>query len=112
MPFVLRNERGAVVGLLKESADPGAEFLPPEHPEVAAFIADEVTSDANSFPLQADVAMIRVIEDVIDLLIVKNVIVLTDLPPIVQQKLLRRRNRRAELFGDISVGEEDEKGLF
>lgn len=110
MPFVVRDAHGAVVGLLKESDDSAAEFLPPDHPEVAAFVAETV--EPGSFPLQADVAMIRVIEDVIDLLIAKNVIVLTDLPPVVQEKLLRRRNRRTELFGGMTVLDDEGKGLF
>ncbi|MFC5301000.1 hypothetical protein [Azospira restricta] len=112
MPFVLRDAHGVVIGLLKTADDPSAEFLPPDDPEVAAFVAEEAAPDAGSFPLQADVAMIRVIEDVIDLLIAKNLIVLTDLPPIVQEKLLRRRNRRAELFGGMTVLDDEDKGLF
>ncbi len=112
MPFVLRNEEGAVVGLFKEQGELASEFLPPEHPEVAAFVAETAGAEAGAFPLQSDVEMIRVIEDVVDLLIAKNLIVLTDLPPVVQQKLLRRRNLRADLFGGMSVGDADEEGLF
>lgn len=47
----------------------------------------------------SDLAMVRVLEDLIDLLIERNVIRFTDLPSVAREKLLRRRNLRARLQG-------------
>lgn len=115
MPYVQRNAQGEIVSLLKEAATSASEFLPATHPEVAAFLSDTAGAPdaaASIFSPTSDLEMVRIIEDLVDLLIAKNVIVLTDLPVAVQQKLLRQRERREVLFGDISMDEEGHGGLF
>lgn len=118
MPYVQRNERAEVVGLLKEPTDSAREFLVSSHPDVVAFLLDRQPGRdgpdgrEEGFSLLADLEMVRVIEDLVDLLISKNVIVLTDLPEAVQDKLLRQRNLRSALFGGISLNDEEGKGLF
>ncbi len=61
---------------------------------------------------QSDPEMIRVYEDLIDLLIGKNIVRLTDFPPAAQAKLLRRRQMRAMLapFSDV-VSSDDDQGI-
>lgn len=58
---------------------------------------------------QSDLEMIRVYEDLIDLLLSKNILLLTDLPLPAQEKLLRRKRLRAMLspLADI-INTEDE----
>ena len=59
--------------------------------------------------LVSDLKMIRVIEDVIDILMAKNLIIFSDLPSAVQEKILKQKGRREKLFGtggDI-IGVED-----
>jgi hypothetical protein len=58
---------------------------------------------------QSDREMIRVYEDLVDLLVHKNLVLLTDLPIPAQQKLLRRKRLRAMLspLADI-INTEDE----
>lgn len=46
--------------------------------------------------IASDLAMVRVVEDLIELLISKSVITLNELPPPVQQKLLARHKMRRE----------------
>ena len=46
---------------------------------------------------ESDVALARVLEDVIDVLITRGVIQFTDLPQAAQVKLLERRETRANL---------------
>ena len=106
MPYVMRNPQGEIVALYKH-AEAGSEYLSSDAPEVLAFFSD--TAKGEGFSLQDDLAMIRVIEDVIELLIAKNLIVLTDLPPAVQKKLLLQQNRRAKLFKELSL---DEGGIL
>src|SRR5512136_3055395 len=101
MPYVERDQEGTVRALM---ATPGAcaEFLPAEHPEVLHFLsaAPGQVGDASGMEmLLSDLKMIRVIEDVIDLLIAKGVIIFSDLPVPVQQKILQKRGKREKLFG-------------
>jgi hypothetical protein len=103
MPFIRRNAEGAVDSLHRRD-DGGQEFLPDDHPEVRAFLGAPAPGDGFA-SLDAD--FIRVIEDVIDTLISKNVINITDLPPEAQTKLFGRKGYRERagkdalrLFGD------------
>lgn len=59
--------------------------------------------------VQSDLEMIRVYEDLVDLLIGKNLVLLTDLPPAAQDKLLRRKRLRAMLspLADIIASEDE-----
>lgn len=54
----------------------------------------------------SDLALVRVLEDLIDVLIDKELIRFTDLPQIAQQKLLDRRSIRSEMKGLDLLGDE------
>ncbi len=105
MPFIRRNALGAVDSLHRRD-EGGQEFLPDDHPDVRAFLgADPAERQEGFASLDAD--FIRVIEDVIDTLISKNVINITDLPIGAQTKLFGRKGFRERatkdalrLFGD------------
>lgn len=60
---------------------------------------------------RSDAGFIRVLEDVIDLLVDRAVIMFTDLPPAAQEKLMARRNARARLRDGYSLLDE-EQGLI
>ena len=104
MPFIRRTAEGAIDSLHRRD-DGGIEFLPDDHPEVRAFLGAPPTQGDAFASLDAD--FIRVIEDVIDTLISKNVINITDLPLEAQTKLFGRKGYREratkdalKLFGD------------
>jgi hypothetical protein len=105
MPFIRRNAQGAIASLHRQD-EGGAEFLPDDHVEVRAFIGLAAPAPAEGFA-SLDADFIRVIEDVIDTLIRKNVINITDLPVEAQTKLFGRKGYREragrdalKLFGD------------
>jgi len=85
------------------SGGSSGEFLPVEHPEVLQFLAGPAEgggADASGLEmLLSDLKLIRVIEDVIDLLIAKRVIIFSELPLPVQQKILQKKGKREKLFG-------------
>ena len=112
MPFVQRNPQGEIAALLKHADDENQEFLPPNHPEVVSFLCAGAPNDESQFSPLNDLEMVRVIEDLVELLISKNVIVLTDLPPAVQKKLLRQQSRRAKFFSGISLDDDSHAPLF
>lgn len=102
MPYIQRNEQGKIFSLTM-SGEATCEFLPVEHPEVLQFLAGPTEEGENGTSslemLFSDLKLIRVIEDVIDLLIAKRVIIFSELPLPVQQKILQKKGKREKLFG-------------
>ena len=91
MPYVRRNALGAIDSL-HASADGSDEFLSGADPAVQAFVGHTDRPDQAFEQLDAD--FVRVIEDVIDTLIVKNILNITDLPDQAQAKLFARKSFR------------------
>lgn len=90
MPYVRRNSDGTIESLHRD--DPGsAAFEPDSSAEVQAFVGNTTLPGEFS---RLDLEFVRVLEDVIDTLIVKNVINLTELPEQAQAKLLARKSFR------------------
>lgn len=90
MPYVQRDSTGQVVAIFAQPGPGHDEFLPAGHPELAAL------SGAGEFA-HLDADLIRIIEDVVDVLIDRGLLRLTDLPPDAQRKLLARKGARARL---------------
>lgn len=76
-------------------ADDHPEACPADRIEVVAFL--KLLSPRNAALLESDLSLIRALEDLIDVLIQKDVLRLTDLPVSVQTKLLSRRRLRGSL---------------
>jgi hypothetical protein len=104
MPYVNRNTDGRVISLSDERDDACNEELELAHPDVRAFL-----ESARRALTSSDSETIRVIEDLIDVLIQKKLILLTDLPHAAQQKLTERQRMRNELnvLDNLMVGEDD-----
>ena len=96
MPYVQRDSTGQVVAIFAQFGFGHDEFLPAGHPELAAL------SGAGEFA-HLDADLIRVIEDVVDVLIDRGLLRLTDLPPDAQRKLLARKGVRARLRGGLDL---------
>jgi len=108
MPYVRRNAQGELASLHRHAEAGTDEYLPDDHVEVRAFIGSG-GGDAPQGFARLDADFVRVLEDVIDTLVAKNLINITDLPPEAQAKLFSRksfRERRAQhslrLFGDTT----------
>ncbi len=94
MPFVKRNLEGEIVAV--------SALRDENHP-------DELTSDDADLRLfvqalsskpglaESDLKLVRVLEDLIDLLVDKSVIRFTDLPQRAQEKLSARHGARASM---------------
>jgi len=96
MPFVKRDQDGRVTAIYREVASGAEEYLPPDHADIVDFLRDTTDLDKPSM-LQSDLEMIRVYEDLTDILIGKNIVMLTDFPPAAQEKLIRRKRLRSSL---------------
>ena len=99
MPYVHRTALGEIDSLHREPLPGASEFLDNEHPEVQRFVGN--VSRPEHF-LQLDAGFVRVIEDLIDALILRNAIAITDLPPAAQAKLFARKTLR-EQQGDKTL---------
>lgn len=106
MPYVRRDEDGRIIALLANAAE-ADESLPADHPEVIAFLsgsaADALSERTDGIlSIAGDLRMVRVIEDLIEVLIEKRVINFTDLPQAARDKIMMRRQWREQLIGDNS----------
>ena len=116
MPFVKRDESGRVVALFRERSDEAPEYLAVNSPEIAEFSDPDAARGERGSMLQSDLEMIRVYEDLIDVLISKRIVVLTDFPAKAQEKLVRRKRLRSSLSSLTEVlapedDDGDEEGL-
>ncbi len=105
MPYISRDADGRIDGLHRSAPHAGSERLPSDHAEVLAFLG---TGGQVGFS-RLDADFVRVIEDVIDTLIARHVINITDLPDEAQAKLFARKSYREragrnalKLFDDAS----------
>jgi len=118
MPFVHRNEEGTILAVYEEQLE-GTEEVASNDPALVAFIHKNIPPAAlDDDWVSSDLALTRVMEDLIDILIEKKVIMFTDFPEGAQEKLLSRRGFRKEfsyvenLFGDDEDGFDDGDGMF
>lgn len=108
MPYVTRDQTGRVVAV-SETGTPGSERIPVTHPDLMDFLFRGEGDDAARRFLLSDLALLRALEDLIEVLVAKRVLSWTDLPPAVQEKLLTRRTLRAEMQNLAAVMGEDGK---
>ena len=119
MPYIRRDAEGNISGLVETPDGPDTQEASINDPEVMAFLFKDERArgipegcnlhapqclevifglqDARKAMLDSDLGMGRVVEDLVDLLIHKNVIRFTDLPDAAQKKLLARAEARADL---------------
>jgi hypothetical protein len=95
MPFIRRDANGSIVEARDAPTGEVIEFLEPEDPEIIRFLTRQGGEAQIREQLSvSDSDMVRVVEDVIDVLIRKGVIETSDLPSAVHSKLARRRELR------------------
>lgn len=111
MPYVKRDKDGNITVLLSHSENDTLEELPANHPDITAFLSQSDVSDYTSHLLnQSDYEFIRVLEDLIDVLLDKHIILLTDLPAAAQQKLIKRKQIRKQ--HEHSILSDDSDDIF
>ena len=112
MPFVRRDASGRISAVFAEVVEEGLEAVDATDPELARFLGHEAEEDEDvkkSFQ-DADIAFIRVLEDLIDVLVNKGFIQLADFPEAARKKLMDRQGLRREyvylasLFGPEECG--------
>lgn len=104
MIYVKRSATGRIMAV---SEEPMEGFEPTD--ETAASEINEVLGRVHDSLFQdSDLEFIRVLDDVIDLLIAKNLILFTELPPVVQEKYTQRTQMRERRRESLNLLEDEE----
>ena len=96
MPFIIRDHEGHIAGVYNQPVE-GGEEVTADDPELSAFVQATAPQGAPEEQwVHSDLGLARVMEDLVDILIEKNLINFTDFPHGAQKKLLERRGLRKE----------------
>ena len=112
MFYVQRDAQGLLIRVEAAAYAEATETLPADHHEIQAWYANEAVENSLKQLKQSDFEMIRVLDDLIQVLTQKGVIRVTDLPPAAQAKLMDRTQARDALGGLSQLIDEDEGGLI
>lgn len=109
MPYVYRDDQGVVQAVYAEPVD-GCEEVAADDPGLREFMQRTVpTLDLADEWVQSDLALARVLEDLIHVLMEKKVILFTDFPEGAQQKLRERQRLRDQVtYVEQLFGESDD----
>jgi hypothetical protein len=98
MLYVERDNDGNIIALHKQPEPGASEQKTIMDEEIFAFLNKSVDTDPWVQLLSlSDIGIIRIVEDLIDLLIRKNVILFTDLPEEAQSKIRERKRVRKKI---------------
>lgn len=97
LPYVMRTESGAISGISDRPSAEAKEHLPSDHPEVLSYLKEASPSAMKERLSRTDTDMARITEDLIDVLIARNILNFTDLPLQAQRKLVGRQKLRRNL---------------
>lgn len=119
MPFVKRDDSGAIVAVYRQPGPDDLDAIDAKDPELRDFLYDALLDMAARREwMESDLGLVRVLEDLVQVLIDKGVIMFTDLPEAAQEKLRGRSGFRKQfayvetLFGpeDADLGDGNEGG--
>ncbi|RMF46679.1 MAG: tryptophan synthase subunit beta like protein [Deltaproteobacteria bacterium] len=108
MPYVKRDSEGRIAAI---SLDEQAGFEPCDNSDELETFCASLRTESSELAA-TDLPLVRVLEDLIHLLIDKQVIRFTDLPAPAQQKLLERRNLRTSLKNSLQLLQDDQQGIL
>ncbi|EED36159.1 conserved hypothetical protein [Luminiphilus syltensis NOR5-1B] len=91
MAFVKRNSDGEIIAVSK-AQEAGFEAVADDDALLLEFL-QAIGSESPNL-VQSDLDFVRVIEDLLEVLMDKNILMFTDLPPEAQQKIMKRKALR------------------
>lgn len=115
MPFVKRDSSGRVVAVSEQETADIRDWIDADDPALEAYaraLAPRPSAQTRQALEHSDLGLIRVIEDLVDTLLAKDVIRFTDLPVAAQKRLLERRNLRASMNALELLDSERDANLF
>ncbi len=113
MFYILRDSNGHLIRVERSPFPEMSGELPDNSVEAAAWLHNQRAILAKIERLRSsDLEMVRVLEDLIQVLITKGQISITDFPAAAQLKLVNRARAREELGNLESLIREDEDKIF
>ncbi|MCR9103646.1 MAG: tryptophan synthase subunit beta like protein [Gammaproteobacteria bacterium] len=105
MVYVNRDDSGAITAVSQVADGHCTEPLSADDPQLRQFL---LALEAGAGPLEAsDQDFVRVLEDLVDLLIDKGVILFTELPDSAQEKIMKRQRLRSQLSSALDLLDND-----
>lgn len=112
--YLKRNTSGQIIGVREEQDEEYFELAQESDPEFIRYLKDQVLSKKTHQDSleETDTELVRVLEDVIEILMDKNIIQFTDLPKAARDKLSKRHHLRRNRKGlDLLDDSEDDDSL-
>jgi hypothetical protein len=107
MPFIERSAEGKIIGLRTVPGPNATEEKTLTDEEVLDFLKDNMDAKfLKSMLAHSDAGLIRLVEDLIDLLTKKNIILFTDLPEKAREKIIEREQIREKMSSQNIVVED------
>lgn len=98
MRYVARDKEGSIVAIFDRPHPAAPEMMNEDDPELVAFVTGGKTDEAlRSYLQESEGDLLRILEDLINVLIENNLVLLTDFPDHAQRKLMRRQGIRQKL---------------
>lgn len=98
MPYVSRNPEGKINALFDRPGPDALEKIALDNAELIEFLSRDGLKEYDKHLLEeSDRSIIRVVDDLIDALLRKRLLMITDLPLPAQEKLLSRQEARENL---------------
>ena len=104
MVYIQRNAEGEIVAVSREQTADCDMPMESDNAELLAYFESIMSSDF----FTSDLQLIRVIDDLIHLLVTKKVIMFTELPPAVQNKIAERSQMRERNADALTLVPEDD----
>ena len=101
MPYIKRDEAGQIISVSLSQESDDQEFIEAENAQLAAFFEDARAS-ADSLR-ESDSDLVRVLEDLIEMLTAKGIILFTELPESAQQKIMLRKRLRKDRSNSLDL---------
>lgn len=112
MFYVTRDAEGRLLQVQPTEFAGYTEILAADHLDIQAWFSSEAVEVSLRQLRQSDLDMVRVLDDLIQLLTSKGIIRITDLPTVAQTKLIERTYARQAL-GDLTrLINDEETGLI
>lgn len=110
MPFIKRDQDGNIVAVGQSRDDYFNEEVDQNDMQLRSFLYN--VAQQQSLMGETDLNFIRVVEDLIEVLISKNYLRFTDLPPEAQAKIRIRQSLRNNRKNDLNLLSDEDEGFF